>query len=243
MPSLRFEIISALFELGTASPPAATVDPSRNELLRQGGVGLVTAHIEQLTLIDLLRDPMPLFGSDGGMWIGYRLTDQGRVAGRSEAALREAVGALIGGPRNEVSQAVAELEAECQQADINPNYRADFLRTLEEIRICFDNECLFATIALCGKVLEVCLKERLRRGGVEYDRTATIGQLLGRIRDRLPATYLDPSLNNIGTIINERRITAIHAVEQIPVPSRDQAIMVIFATRDVVRRTLVMPAV
>ncbi|NQW61218.1 MAG: hypothetical protein HQ461_00180 [Deltaproteobacteria bacterium] len=161
MPPLRFEIISALFELGTASPPDATVDPSSNALLRQGGVGLVTAHIEQLTLIDLLRDPMPLFGADGGMWIGYRLTDQGRVAGRSEAALRQAVGALIGGPRNEVSQTVAELEAECQQADINPNYRADFLRTLE----------------------------------------------------------------------------------QIPVPSRDQAIMVIFATRDVVRRTLVMPAV
>lgn len=237
MPPLRFEIISALFELGTASPPDATVDPSRNELLRQGGVGLVTAHIEQLNLIDLLRDPMPLFGSDGGRWIGYRLTDQGRVAGRSEAALRQAVGALIGGPRNEVSQAVAELEAECQQAAINPNYRADFLRTLEEIRICFDNECYIATIALCGKLLEVCLKQRLLHAGIEFDPNTMIGNLLRLLKERLPNDYHDPSLSNVANIINVSRITAVHAREQIPIPSRDQTIMVIYAIRDVARRT------
>ena len=49
---------------------------------------------------------------------------------------------------------------------------------------------------------------------------------------------MDPTLANVVNIINVSRITAVHAREKIPVPSRDQAIMVIFATRDVVRRNL-----
>ena len=56
--------------------------------------------------------------------------------------------------------------------------------------------------------------------------------------ERVPNEYLDPTLTNIANIINESRITAVHAKERIPIPSRDQAVMVIFATRDVVRRNL-----
>ena len=241
MPHLQFEIIAALVELGSNADPGQTLDPSRSQLLRQAGVGIVTAHIEQLSLINMIRVSQPIFGADNGMWIGYRLTERARDAGRDPDSLRLAVGQLIGGPTSEVSQAVAALKDECAQADINPNYLEDFLRTLREIQICFDNDCLFATIALCGKVLEVCLKERLRRAGIEHDQTAMIGPLLRLIKDQLPNTYIDPTLNNIANIINASRITAVHAVECIPVPSRDQAVMVIFATRDVVRRTLVMP--
>lgn len=65
-----------------------------------------------------------------------------------------------------------------------------------------------------------------------------VGALIKLIRERAPSEYLDPALQNVVNVINTSRITAVHAKERIPVPSRDQAIMVIFATRDVVRRNL-----
>jgi hypothetical protein len=237
MPSLRFDLISEIIALGKASRPDLSTDPSLSPLLRSSGVGMVTAHIEQLSLIGLVDQPMPIFGQDGGMWIAYRVTEQARRVSQLEADLRIAVGALIGGPRSEVATAVAELEAELGTAPLNPAYRADFVRTLEEIRLCFDHECYIATIALCGKVLEVCLKHRLLNAGIEFDPNSMIGRLLSLLRERLPNEYHDPSLSSVANIINVSRITAVHAREQIPIPSRDQTIMVIFATRDVARRT------
>src|SRR5262249_45997124 len=95
-----------------------------------------------------------------------------------------------------------------------------------------------AAIALCGKILEVCLKEILLRHNIQFDLKAGLGTLIKLIRERVPTEYLDPTLTNIANIINESRITAVHAKERIPIPSRDQTVMVIFATREVVRRNL-----
>lgn len=120
----------------------------------------------------------------------------------------------------------------------NENYREDFLKTLDEIRICFDEGCFIAAIGLCGKILEVCLKEVLLRHGIQCDPNAMVGTLIKSIKERAPSEYIDPTLMNVVNIINTSRITAVHAKERIPIPSRDQAIMVIFATRDVVRRNL-----
>jgi hypothetical protein len=172
------------------------------------------------------------------MWIGYTLSDKCRELAKSEADLRRAVAELTGGPRTEVSEAVSALLAESKQANINEMYREDFLKTLDEIRICFDEGCFIAAIALCGKILEVCLKETLSRHNVQSDPNAMIGGLIKSIKERVPSEYIDPALKNIVNIINMSRNTAIHAQERIPIPSRDQAVMVIFATRDVVRRNL-----
>jgi hypothetical protein len=65
-----------------------------------------------------------------------------------------------------------------------------------------------------------------------------IGELLKTVRERVPDEYIDPALASVADIINKSRITAVHAKERTPVQSRDQAIMVIFATRDVVHRNL-----
>jgi hypothetical protein len=223
---------------GVAANPSDTVDPSTSANLRVAGVALVTTYIEQLSLVDIVRDPSPLFGAQGGMWIGYRLSDKGRALASSEASLRTAVAELIGGPKTEVSEAVAHLLEECTATQINEVYREDFLETLNEIRICFDDGCFIAAIGLCGKILEVCLKEILLRNNVQTDPNAMVGTLIRSIRERVPGEYIDPTLLNVVNIINTSRITAIHAKERIPIPSRDQAIMVIFATRDVVRRNL-----
>jgi len=235
---LRYDIITAVVSLGASACPGETVDPSKDELLRNAGVALVTTHIEQLSLVEIVCDVSPLFGSDGGMWIGYSLTEKGLELAESETELRRAVGQLVGGPRSEVSEAVAEMQQECIEASINENYRDDFLKSMDEIRVCFDEHCYIAAIALCGKIIEVCLKEILLRQKVKVDPNAMIGTLIKSIRERVPSEYIDPTLINIVSIVNTSRITAVHAKERIPVPSRDQAIMVIFATRDVVRRNL-----
>jgi hypothetical protein len=238
MPALRYQLIRAIFDAGLSCAEKDSVDPSVHDALREAGVALVTTHIEQLSLLGLVIDPTPLFGRNGGMWIGYSLSPQGREAASSEQSLRMAVAELIGGSKTEVSQSIAELQAECEKEQINEIYRQDFLRTLEEIRICFDEKCYIAAIGLCGKILEVCLKETLLRNGIQYDPNSMVGTLIKMIREKLPGEYLDPSLMNVVNIINTSRITAVHAKESIPIPSRDQSIMVIFATRDVVRRNL-----
>ncbi len=130
------------------------------------------------------------------------------------------------------------MQQECNEAQINEIYRDDFLKTLDEIRICFDEGCFIAAIGLCGKILKVCLKEVLLRHNTQCDPNAVVGTLIKSIKERVPGEYMDPTLMNVVNIINTSRITAVHAKERIPIPSRDQAIMVIFATRDVVRRNL-----
>lgn len=236
--ALQFDLINAIVEHGALSAPDETVDPSTSATLHNAGVALVSTYIEQLSLLGIVRDPLPLFGAKGGMWIGYRLSDRGRELAASESDLRRAVGELTGGPKTEVSEAVASLQRECTQAQINDIYRDDFLKTIDEIRICFDEGCFIAAIGLCGKILEVCLKEILMRHNINPDPNAMVGKLIKSIRERVPGEYMDPTLMNVVNIINTSRITAVHAKERIPVPSRDQAIMVIFATRDVVRRNL-----
>lgn len=239
MPTkLNFDLIKEIVQHGAAVESGQTADPSTNPALVKAGVAMVTTYIEQLSLLNIVCNPFPIFGSKGGMWIGYSLTDEGFALARSDQDLRIAVADLTGDSKSEVSQSVKELYEECKRAHINANYRQDFLRTLEEIAICFDAGCYIATIGLCGKILEVCLKEILIRHNITIDPNSMIGVLIKIIKERVASEYIDPVLVNIAAIINQSRITAVHAKERIPIPSRDQAIMVIFATRDVVRRNL-----
>lgn len=236
--ALQFELIRNIVAAGARCQAGDTVDPSTDSALRKAGVALITTYVEQLSLIGIVSDPTPLFGAEGGMWIGYSLTDHGRELAESEVELRRAVAQLTGGPKTEVSEAVALLQQECREACLNEMYRDDFLKSLDEIRICFDEDCFIAAIGLCGKILEVCLKEILIRNSIQFDFTLGVGKLIKTIRERVPNEYLDPTLMSVADVINTSRITAVHAKERIPVPSRDQAVMVIFATRDVVRRNL-----
>lgn len=65
-----------------------------------------------------------------------------------------------------------------------------------------------------------------------------IGNLIRKIREKVPNEYMDQALEGTASIISKSRNTAVHFNEKIPIPSRDQAIMVIFATRDVISRNL-----
>jgi hypothetical protein len=236
--ALRFELIREIVAHGAKAELADSVDPSTSDILLQAGTAMVTTYLEQLSLLEIICDPHPCFGAKGGMWIAYRLTEKGLKLSRSEDDLRMAVADLTGDARSEVSQSVRSLLDECGTKNLNENYKNEFLRTIEEIAICFDDECYIAAIGLCGKILEVVLKEILLRHNVGFEPKMMIGSLIKLIREKVPNEYLDPSIGNVTKIINTSRITAVHAKERIPIPSRDQAIMVIFAMRDVVRRNL-----
>ena len=186
----------------------------------------------------VLRATLSRFsGRRGGVWIGYRLTDRGRELAQSDDDLRRAVGELIGGPRSEVSEAIASLYKECEAATIDPRYRDDFLKTLEEIGVCFDAACYIASIALSGKILEVCLKEILDRHDALANPTPALASSLA------PSGLTCPmSSRSIARECRQYRQREPHhsrAFErEVPIPSRDQTIMVLFAMRDVVRRNL-----
>jgi hypothetical protein len=91
---LQFDLVKEIVRHGAQFNPSSAVDPSLSDRLRDAGVALVTTYIEQLSLLDIVRDPVPMFGSRGGMWIGYRLSERGRELARSGEALRRAVGRL-----------------------------------------------------------------------------------------------------------------------------------------------------
>ena len=126
----------------------------------------------------------------------------------------------------------------CKKQEINANYKDDFIRTLEEIAVCFQNDCYISTITMCGKILEICLTDILQNYNIDTTNIRMIGHLIRAIRENIKTQYLDASLNSVADIISKSRNTAVHFNEKIPIPSRDQTIMVIFATRDVVNRHL-----
>jgi hypothetical protein len=234
---LNLDIIKEVIKLGTTKYPSL-VDPSESDILKNAGVAPVTAHIEKLSLYDLVKDAQPIFGKDGGMWIGYSLSNKGYKCGTDEEYFNEVLTSFEEKPVNEVSQSVIDLAEICEKVSINPNYKEDFIKTLREVSICFQHECFIATIALCGKLLEICLKEILLRNNINSDNVFMLGNLIKKVKTDVPNEYLDPALENLAGIISKSRNTAIHFGERVPIPSRDQAVMVIFATRDVITRNI-----
>jgi len=235
--NLNEEIIKEIIRLGSENS-STLIDPSISEILVNAGVATVTAHIEKLSLLELIKDAQPLFGKKGGMWIGYSLSEMGIRCGADAEFFKKLLSTLEEKPTNEVSNSVTNLVALCRDSPINPNFKEDYLKTLQEISICFQHECYIATIALCGKILEVCLKEILFRNNINSDNIFMLGPLIRTVRTQVPNEYLDRSLENLAGIISKSRNTAIHYGEKVPIPSRDQAVMVIYATRDIVTRNL-----
>lgn len=234
---LNLDIAKEIIRLGTEKNGDLT-DPSESVILKDAGVAPVTAHIEKLSLTGLVKDAQPIFGKNGGMWIGFGLSKEGLACGKDNILLEKTLESLFEKPINEVSKSVYDLIETCKQQQIRANYKDDFIRSLEEIAICFQNDCYIATITLCGKILEICLTDVLQSNGIDTTNIRMIGNMIKAIRNNISTQYLDPSLNSVADIISKSRNTAVHYNEKIPIPSRDQAIMVIFATRDVVNRHL-----
>jgi len=119
------------------------------------------------------------------------------------------------------------------------NYRADLLASLAELDICLQQNAFIAVMCLSGKILEICLKHILSNANIIYDPNLMIGKLIAKIREsNIQEVYFDPGLGNIANIINQSRIPAVHLKDNIPVPSKNQAKMVVHAVLDLLNRTM-----
>lgn len=164
------------------------------------------------------------------MWIGFSLSEKGLECGKNPVLLEKILSEIGGKPNDQVSNSVYDLIEICKAKPINPNYKDDFIKTLEEIAVYFGNKCYIATISLCGKILEICLIDILQRNCIDTTNIRMLGNMIRAVKN-LPNYHIDTVLENIANLISICRNSAIHFNQKIPTPSRDQAIMVIFATR------------
>ncbi|MDO9020472.1 MAG: hypothetical protein Q8S73_03155 [Deltaproteobacteria bacterium] len=161
------------------------------------------------------------------------------LVGAIQGALGISLADLIGmqSRHPDAVQSLRCATAELERLLPPSGYRAHLIATMMELTGCVDRGFYSAAMALAGKVLEICLKERLLAAGVAFDDNWMLGTLLSRVKD-LPGAYLDPSLANVANIIKENRNPAVHARQEVPLPSPEQALVVTNAVLDVLRKKL-----
>jgi hypothetical protein len=116
-------------------------------------------------------------------------------------------------------------------------YRENLLETLKEISVCLDHQCWMAVMSLAGKVLEVCIKQRMVERGLPFQEDWMLGTLLTKIK-AAGESHIGSAISNVANIINESRITAVHAKVATPTPTEAQAMLVVHAMFEVIDRTL-----
>lgn len=237
------ELAIRLVQLGVANQsrnPDKYTEANQDPDIRSAGNAAVANALEFLGKHAIVTDVQPTLGY-GGMGFAFRIAPQLLQELSSEQAITRKVLSLFTRATSETSSTLVGLLADCERVVTNSVYRDDLLESLKELQICFENACYIACLALSGKILEICLKQLMLDFGISFDDSWMIGQLLKRIKEANCPKRVDPSLGNIGNIINQSRIPAVHAKERIPIPSREQAIMVIHAVVDLVERTLIAP--
>ncbi|MEM0503072.1 MAG: hypothetical protein QXE07_06070 [Thermoplasmata archaeon] len=112
----------------------------------------------------------------------------------------------------------------------------DLINDLKEMLICLNASSYRGCLALAGVSLERLLKEFLTKNQIHFEKDWMVGRLIAEIEKS--GKYVDPSLKNIWNIINAQRIIGVHAKERTPIPSKDQAMMVVYAIKDTTNRML-----
>jgi len=101
-------------------------------------------------------------------------------------------------------------------------YYDNMVLSLRELGVCFEVGCYSAAVGICGKLLEISLKEVCERHSVSYDNNDMVGKLLSRIENaQIASEYFNSSAKNIANLINANRIPAVHAKEGYAVPTKD----------------------
>ena len=114
--------------------------------------------------------------------------------------------------------------------------KEDLKNDLREMLICLNANAFRGCLAMAGVVLERMLKEFLSKRGISFQKDWMVGRLLGAVENS--GQYVDSSLKNVWNLINAQRVIGVHAKERVPIPSRDQALMVIFAVKEAVNQIL-----
>ncbi len=141
--------------------------------------------------------------------------------------------------RDPLAGSIRRVHRLCRVAAIDDQYRDALEMSLRELRTCLVEQLHVAALCLCGKILEIALKQRLSDlGATGYERLSLfdlIQELYDKRSDRGFVTF---ELKEIAEIIRKSRNPAVHHIEKVPVPSRENARTAINATLDVVNRIL-----
>jgi hypothetical protein len=240
--------------LDIMSGRVAVIDPSRDPELRARGLAQVTPWIESLARLGFVDAARPLATG----WIGFAPSqaffdlatqDPGRVTRAILDALFPAAPVVPG----RASLAVAALRDEVRGpvAAIDPVLLDVLLRELHDV---CERDCRHATIALCGKLLELGLGALLVRWNVSFPEDATLGSLVDLVRGRAAPQQPDPhlravargvldlGLSGLADLVRTVRNGTIHARAFVPggpavaLPSQEQAEGIVLITVDLLRR-------
>lgn len=214
-------------------------EANADDKIKDAGNASIANSLEFLGKHKIVIDVQPTFGSSGIGFI-YRINQKLVDELKDDESIAKAIYNLFE-PQDETSNTIAELIDKCLNKNINNIYKDDFITSLNELKICFNNKCFIACLSLSGKILEICLKQLLIDNNIQFEDRFMIGQLLNKIKESKIEKYLDQSLLEVAAIVNKSRIPAVHAKEKIPVPSREQAAMVINGVVDTINRTILYP--
>ena len=214
-------------------------EANADDKIRDAGNASIANSLEFLGKHQIVIDVQPSFGSFG-LGFTYRIKQNLVNELNDDDSILKFILNLFE-PQDETSKTIAELIDNCLKEEINNVYKDDFIASLNELKICYNNKCFIACLSLSGKILEICLKQLLIDNSIKFDDNLMIGQLLNMLTQERIERYLDQSLKEVAAIINKSRIPAVHAKEKIPVPSREQAAMVIYGVVDTINRTILSP--
>jgi hypothetical protein len=115
-------------------------------------------------------------------------------------------------------------------------FHKDVVSDIREMVDCANNGNHRASLTMAGRVLEQILNQLLDDHEISIDTNFGIGKKIGLARES--DIYFDPAMMDIWNIINKQRIAGVHAKETVPIPSKDQVLMVIHAIKDCLSRIL-----
>lgn len=220
--------------------PDAYTEANADPEVRAIGNAPIANSLEFLGKHQIVADVQPTFSTNGIGFV-YRINPQLVEELSSDALISDRIVSLFEAPASDTESTIKTLLKKCEATVLNPLYRDDLLASLKELRLCYAYECYIACLALSGKILEICLKQLMTDNNIAFNDKWMIGELLRKLSEAECEKYLDQSLPDIANIINKSRIPAVHTKEKIPVPSREQAAMVIHGVADTVNRTIVSP--
>ena len=112
----------------------------------------------------------------------------------------------------------------------------DVLHDLEEMVKTAKIGAFRACLAMAGRVLEQVLNHMMTKHKLELGEQMSVGKkikLLSRERE-----YIDQGVLDCSNLINHQRIIGVHAINNIEIPSEDNAAMVMFGIKDLVNRAI-----
>jgi len=141
-------------------------------------------------------------------------------------------------PSNEIENALQELIRKVMKRNKSGEeiFWSDVEHDLKELISCLRNNLRRATLALCGRILELSLKIDLKINEVPFEKGWGVGKLLSTLKEN--NVYADDALINIYNVINKQRIIGVHAAELVPIPSKHQVFLVVHGVIDTLDRTL-----